>query len=114
MRHAKTIAILTAAVFPSVVIFCCAIAFAVYWIYDIFLSTKAGSSSGYTPSGRAVEYAPIIISALLAMSTLISTISTIWLAWRSERRGSREFDLRIEKLEMELKEARLKAAQISN
>lgn len=40
MRHAKTIAILTAAVFPSVVIFCCAIAFAVYWIYDIFYQLK--------------------------------------------------------------------------
>ena len=50
------------------------------------------------------------VAVYVAISTLVvttaSAISTIWLAWRGDRRQSREFELKIQQLQLQLNEAR--------
>jgi hypothetical protein len=36
----------------------------------------------------------------------VSTVSTLWLAWRGDKRQSREFELKIAQLQLELDEAK--------
>jgi hypothetical protein len=38
--------------------------------------------------------------------TTVSTLSTLWLAWRGDKRQSREFELKIEQLQLQLDEAK--------
>ena len=38
--------------------------------------------------------------------TTVSTVSTLWLAWRGDKRQSREFELRIEQLQLQLEETK--------
>jgi hypothetical protein len=58
------------------------------------------------------------VASLSMLVALIGTSSTILLGWRAERRQSAEYKLKIEQLELQIAEARKKAAirldQISN
>lgn len=55
----------------------------------------------------------IWIPAFTAIISAIATISTVILAWRNDRRDARERELKIAKLEQELKEAREQSATSS-
>ncbi len=52
----------------------------------------------------------VIVSSVVALTSAISTISAIILAWKSERRNAREQALRIEQLEKALEEAKKQVA----
>jgi hypothetical protein len=51
------------------------------------------------------NFALIITFGTFIVST-ISAISTVWLAWRGDRRQSHEFELKIQQLQLQLQEAR--------
>jgi hypothetical protein len=56
----------------------------------------------------------VVVSALAFIISSFGTASTIMLGWRSERRQSQEFKLRIEQLELQLIEARAKISSSSS
>ena len=57
------------------------------------------------PTGYSVWSAEILIPAGTLLVSTVGMIS-IWLAWRKERRDSREYTLKIQQLEMQLTELR--------
>ena len=57
------------------------------------------------PTGYSVWSAEILIPAGTLLVSTVGAIS-IWLAWRKERRDSREYTLKIQQLEMQLTELR--------
>jgi hypothetical protein len=61
-----------------------------------------------------INYPTLIVAIGTFVMTAISGISTIWLAWRSEGRQSREFELKVQQLQLQLDEARSKLPKISN
>ena len=61
------------------------------------------------PTGYSVWSAEILIPAGTLLVSTLGTIS-IWLAWRKERRDSREYTLKIQQLEMQLTELRAKTS----
>jgi hypothetical protein len=108
MARARIIIMASMAVFPSVVL----VIIGVYVFYnEVFRCDYKPCSDlpGLFPEGRADPTA-VILSLITVISATISTVSTIWLAWRAERRSAREFELKIEKLELELREARATAS----
>src|SRR5262249_40131758 len=58
------------------------------------------------PTGYSVWSAEILIPAGTLLVSTVGAISMIWLAWRSERRESQEYTLKIQQLEMQVAELR--------
>jgi hypothetical protein len=63
------------------------------------------------PPANSIPIAAItlLVSSATGVIAMIGSASTIILGWRSDRRQSAEFKLKIEQLELQLAEARLKA-----
>ena len=59
------------------------------------------------PTGYSVWSGEILIPAGTLLVSTVGMIS-IWLGWRKERRGSREYTLKIQQLEMQVAELRTK------
>src|SRR5215471_11415992 len=57
------------------------------------------------PTGYSLWSGEILIPAGTLLVSTVGAIS-IWLAWRKERRDSREYTLKIQQLEMQLTELR--------
>jgi hypothetical protein len=62
---------------------------------------------GVTPIAEHTNVV-LIISSFAFVLTAIGTASTVLLGWHADRRQSDEFRLKIEQLELQLKEARAK------
>ena len=59
----------------------------------------------------AIDLSGDVAGTMISAGTLlVSTVGTIsiWLGWRKERRGSREYTLKIQQLEMQVAELRTK------
>lgn len=58
-----------------------------------------------------MEVATPAIAAATFFLTLVTSTSTMWLAWRNDRRQSREFEMKIEQLQIQLHGSETKKAQ---
>src|SRR5262245_7116355 len=52
------------------------------------------------------ETTQFLVAAGTFLLTMVSTVSTVLLAWRGDKRQSREFELKIEQLQLQLEEAK--------
>jgi hypothetical protein len=52
------------------------------------------------------ETKQFFLAVATLLLTTVSTVSTLWLAWRSDKRQSREFELKIAQLQSELGKAK--------
>ena len=85
-------------------------------LFSFIIVIRAGPSpqpNALRPLSELLALAPVLavcVSFLAFIVSALGTASTIMLGWRSERRQTQEFHLKIQQLELQLAEARAKAA----
>jgi hypothetical protein len=93
------------ALIPALVIAPLAISFIITSLHAhhfILLEDSAGEIKKVSDTNLAQIY----IAAGTLIVTTVSAMSTIWIAWRGDRRQSHEFELKIQQLQLQLDETR--------
>jgi hypothetical protein len=91
------------------VAFLLALLFHPLWRIFLVLNTDKDPHSGLAVNGGSPIDPALAIATLVMIVSGIGTASTILLGWRADRRQAKEFKLKIEQLELQLQEARMKS-----